>query len=290
MGIIMGVSERLERVISNGQSLPDYQYGALGASEFRDVILGRGAIMLRNAADPKLLDKIRQQIDDIFEHYASERGLENETHPALNNSVDRADFWNQLKRSHIFDRTFKQFFDLSFYEIIRANGLWALAESAFPECEIREAADCNCRRTAVGDLAMFFDAPIDFHVDAQYHSIDHPAINFWTPLVACGKDAPGLKVVLLGVQETKDYLEFTEAGYEKDPDDIALMHHFRCKKESVESLGKHGLLKYVWAPQFEKGDILAFTNFTMHATHCLPTMTLPRTSVEVRVKLPAAHD
>jgi hypothetical protein len=53
----------------------------------------------------------------------------------------------------------------------------------------------------------------------------------------------------------------------------------------VESLGKHGLLKYVWAPQFEKGDILAFTNFTMHATHCLPTMTLPRASVEVRVNL-----
>jgi hypothetical protein len=60
---------------------------------------------------------------------------------------------------------------------------------------------------------------------------------------------------------------------------------FVAKKESVESLNRHGLLEYVWAPEFNKGDILAFTNFTMHATHCLPTMTLPRTSVEVRVNL-----
>jgi hypothetical protein len=186
--------------------------------------------MLRNAADPNLLDKIRQQIDDIFEHYASERGLENETHPALSGPANSAGFWAQLKRSHIYDDTFKQFSGMSFYKIIRTSGLWDLAANAFPESVVGEAEDCNCRRTAIGDLAIFFDAPIDFHVDAQYHSINQLSINFWTPLMACGKDAQGLKVVLLGVQGTKDYLEFNEAGYEKCPDDINRMHHFRCKK------------------------------------------------------------
>jgi hypothetical protein len=111
------------------------------------------------------------------------------------------DFWNQLKRSHIFDRTFRQFAGLSYYDIIRENGLWGLGARAFPECEVTESADCNCRRITVGDLPLFFDVPVDFHVDAQFHPLHQLSINFWTPLTACGNDSPGIRVVLLGVQE-----------------------------------------------------------------------------------------
>jgi hypothetical protein len=125
-------------------------------------------------------------------------------------------------------------------------------------------------------------------VDAQFHYIHELSINFWTPLTACGKDSPGLEVILLGVQETRDYLEFNEAGYEPGPDDIALMHHFRWNKARLDKLKESGLAKHIWAPEFEEGDILAFTNFTMHATHYLPGMKTPRTSVEVRVNMPGA--
>jgi hypothetical protein len=136
---------------------------------------------------------------------------------------------------------------------------------------------------------MFFDAPTDFHVDAQYHFIHQLSINFWTPLTACGKNSPGVKVILLGEEETKDYLEFYEAGYAPEPDDIDNMCHFRCNKMRLDTLRKHELTEYLWAPQFEKGDILAFTNFTMHATHYLPEMAQPRTSVEVRISLADAR-
>jgi hypothetical protein len=57
----------------------------------------------------------------------------------------------------------------------------------------------------------------------------------------------------------------------------------------LDKLHEHELSKYLWAPEFEKGDILAFTNFTTHATHYLPEMTQPRSSVEVRISLPAAR-
>jgi len=126
----------------------------------------------------------------------------------------------------------------------------------------------HCRRSQ-----DFFDAPIDFHVDAQYHFIHQLSINFWTPLTACGKDAPAIKVLLLGVQETKDYLEFDEAGYAPQLGDIDNMRHFRCDKMRFDNLQEHELVKYIWAPEFEKGDILAFTNFTMHAPHYLPELT-----------------
>jgi hypothetical protein len=103
-----------------------------------------------------------------------------------------------------------------------------------------------------------------------------------------GKDSSGIKVVLLGGQQTKDYLEFDEAGYATVLGDVVNMHHFRCNKLRFDKLQEHELVKYLWAPEFEKRDILAFTNFTMHATHCLPEMTQPRTSLEVRINLPAA--
>jgi hypothetical protein len=268
------------------KEIPDYVSGTLRPDQFRDLLLGRGAVMLRRAVDPLLLDRIKQKIDGIFVEYESAPEARQGTHPANAPPIDYDNFWNQLKRSHIFDNDFRKLSGLSYYDIIRTGGLWDLAARAFPECNITESADCNCRRTTIGDLPIFFDAPLDFHVDAQYHFIHQLSINFWTPLSACGEDAPGLKVVLLGVDQTKEYLEFNPSGYDPEPNDIDNMRHFRCHKEGLAELKTSGLSGRVWTPAFEKGDVLAFTNFTMHATHLLPGMTKPRTSVEVRISLP----
>jgi hypothetical protein len=267
---------------------PDHRHGTLRPYEFRDLILRRGAVMLRNAADPDLLDQVKYGIDGMFAQYAK-APAENLAHSATDGTIDQSDAWNQVKRSHIYDPAFKEFTGLSYFEIIRRSGLWDLAASAFPESEVGESSQCTCRRAMAGDLQIFFDTPTEFHVDAQFHSIHQLSINFWTPLTACGKDSPGLKIILLGLQKTRSYLDFSEVGYEPGPEDIGCMRHFRCSKERLDQLEEHGLAKCIWVPEFRKGDILAFTNFTMHATHCLPDMTKPRTSVEVRVNLPTAR-
>ena len=264
-------------------TVPDFQFGDLEPEQFRELLLHRGAVMLRKATDPALLDLIKQKIDGLFAQYESAPEMRSGTYPATISSNDLGDFWYQLRRSHIFEQTFKQLSGSSYYDIIRGTGLWDFAAHAFPEYQLAESIDCNCRRVTTGDLPVMFDAPVDFHVDAQYHSIYNLSVNFWTPLAPCGRDAPGLQVVLLGIEETKDYLEFDFAGYDAKPNDIANMRHFRCYKEQLEQLKQNDLAKCLWAPEFEKGDILAFTNFTMHATYCTPEMTNPRTSVEVRI-------
>ncbi len=147
----------------------------------------------------------------------------------------------------------------------------------------------NCRRVTAGEVKEFFDKPLQFHVDAQYFGPDRLSINFWTPLMACGRLAPGLKVVLLGVEETKAYLEFSERGYEPAEDDIHFMSNFHCAKMQHSNLEKNDLLRFIWTPEFEKGDILAFSNFTMHGTHYAPEMKEARSSVEVRVDLLGAR-
>jgi hypothetical protein len=286
----MGGVDRPERLLcSPNGKIPDYPHGTLQPEEFRNLVLRRGAVMLRNAAEPNLLDQIKQEIDGMFVRYANVPAGDLR-HPATDRdpTIKHDDIWNQVKRGHIYEPAFKQLAGLSYFDIIRGSGLWDFAARAFPECEVTESAVSSCRRTTVGDVPIFFDAPLDFHVDAQFHYIHELSINFWTPLTPCGKDSPGLEVVLLGVQQTRDYLEFNEAGYEPGPDDIAHMRHFRWNKARLDKLEQHGLAKCIWVPEFKKGDILAFTNFTMHATHCTPDMADPRTSVEVRVNLPGA--
>src|SRR5262249_21137923 len=154
------------------------------------------------------------------------------------------------------------------------------------EADLAESDVANCRRIADGELHQLWDKPVEFHIDAAVFYDDRLSINFWTPLVACGSDAPGLQVVPIGVAETRAYLEHDPIGYPPQWGDFALMHKFRCAKMALPTLDANGLLGRVWAPEFQPGDVLAFTNFTMHSTHYAPTMTRPRLSVEVRVDLP----
>ena len=236
--------------------------------------------MLRGAADPQLLDMIEQKLNELF-------GQLDDLSDEQLVADDPRRVREVIKRSFVPDPTFKSFAGLSYFDIIRSNGLWDLTARAFPESDITESIAASSRRVTTGELRSFFDRPLDLHVDSQYFYTDRFSINFWTPLTACGKNAPGLTVLLIGVRETRDYLEFNETGYEPGPGDIAHMHKFRCSKMQLEVLQEHELLRYKWSPEFEKGDILAFTNLTMHATHYLPSMTQPRTSIEVRVDLPA---
>jgi hypothetical protein len=241
--------------------------------------------MLRNAVDRRILARIERSLSDLFEKYAGVTASEFDRHLASSDPVER-DLWEQIKRSHVFDRTFKTAAGISYFDIVRNSGLSDFAARAFPESEVTESAVCNCRRIADSELHQLWDKPIEFHVDAQVFYDDRLSINFWTPLVPCGVNAPGLNVVTLGVDETRAYLEHNAAGYVPGPNDIALMHKFRCRKMELPELEQNDLLKHIWAPKFNLGDVLAFTNFTMHATHYDAMMSRPRTSVEVRIDLP----
>ena len=241
--------------------------------------------MLRKAVEPLLLKSIQTPLEQSFAQYLNIPPAEFQRHLASQDPVAR-DFWQQIQLGHMFDRTFKPAAGFSFFEIVRSSGLWSFTALAFPESLLEESSVCNCRRITDSDVRQFWDRPIEFHIDAQFFYDEKLSINFWTPLVPCGLLAPGLKVIPIGVHETRTYLEYNPDGYDPGPKDFARMHKFRCSKLEPFLLQKHGFLSQQWAPQFEVGDILAFTNFTLHATHFTDTMTEPRISVEVRVDLP----
>lgn len=84
-----------------------------------------------------------------------------------------------------------------------------------------------------------------------------------------------------GVEETRDYLEYSSAGYKSREGEFASMSHFRHGKLDFEKMRK-ARLNFV-APHMNPGDALAFTNFTIHATHVDKGMNGPRTSIECRL-------
>jgi hypothetical protein len=263
----------------------DLLFGELNPQAFREAILSRGAVMLRNAVDPALLQRIAAGLNSLFDDYHNLPAAEFAARLADEDPLQR-DLWEQVQRSHVFDRTFKTATGASYFDIVRESGLWDFAAAAFPESIVAESPISNCRRVADSELHHLWDKPVEFHVDAQVFYDDRLSINFWTPLVACGVDAPGLKVIPLGVAQTREYLEHNPGGYEPGPADIGIVHNFRCAKMDEAALASAALLQRAWAPKFRPGDVLAFTNFTMHATHYTPAMTQPRTSVEVRIDLP----
>lgn len=271
------------------QSFPDYDYGAVVPEVFRRDILSCGAVMLRNAADTKLLDQIQLPLSDLYAQYASVPPEQFERHIASLDPVER-NFWQEARASHIYDQTFKDFSGISYFDVVRSSDLWDLVARAFPESQIKEASVSHSRRIKDPYGDHVWNRALKLHVDAQYHYDEKLSINFWTPLASCGVTAPGLKVILLGVEETKRYLEFNPSGYERGPDDIARMHKFRCDKMNWSALEQCGFLERVWTPEFNQGDILALTNFTMHATHITASMNQPRMSIEVRIDIPADEE
>lgn len=59
MGVILVVNDAGPAAYTDAPSFPDYPCGALQPRAFRNLMLGRGAVMLRGAADPQLLDTLR---------------------------------------------------------------------------------------------------------------------------------------------------------------------------------------------------------------------------------------
>jgi hypothetical protein len=265
--------------------IPEFEFGSLGATDLRNVIYEHGAIMLRKAANRELLKEINSALIKLFNKYAHVPAEEFEQLLKSSDSEER-DFWQQISLGHIYDHTLKIYSGLSYFDIIKKNGLWNMATAAWPEYDICESPIANCRRIyPINNNERLWDIPIDFHVDAQVHNDEILSMNFWTPLVSCGITSPGLKVVLLGIEETKRYIEYNPAGYTPEAGDIASMYKFRCKKMKYQALKEHGLDKYIWAPTFNLGDILVFSNFTLHASHVTPKMSDSRMSVEIRIEL-----
>lgn len=96
-----------------------------------------------------------------------------------------------------------------------------------------------------------------------------PMLNCWFPLNSCGQDSPSLEVIALSQSEQFPFSNDTS--------------HPLYKNQALDSSWVlKNFAKYQWQPEYELGDVMLMTQFTIHKTYATPTMTKDRLSIEIR--------
>lgn len=114
--------------------------------------------------------------------------------------------------------------------------------------------------------------PVPFHQDGAFMDKSSGVINFWTPLIDCGVKAPGLEVVTCNPGELLDPVK-ADGGAVGVYRSIDLSEEYLAERYGRESF---------WAPELNCGDVLVFTEKTLHRTHITPEMDTLRISAELR--------
>lgn len=151
-------------------------------------------------------------------------------------------------------------------ELFRVSRLMPVIEACLGKpvfCNVAESAARSMRP----DLP---DLYISFHQDGFFdHQLQWPMINCWIPLVPCGLDAPGLKLMTLGLQELMPASPSEKANYSA----YAFESSARFCQEHADHL---------WHPALEPGDVVMLSPFSIHSTHAHPLMPNIRYNLELR--------
>jgi len=253
----------------------------------RSALLDYGSLLIRDAIEPNVIAPLALEVDRMLAHY-DEIPPEVLKREMENDCEERKDLWRQILCDGVhynYDLvTFSQGRH-SLFDPIRKSVLASILKLTWPTISIVENHITNVRRIAPKRDFRYSDEPLHAHVDAMFHQSDNLGINFWTPLTEAGGDAPGLAVLPLGPAEALNYLEYNPAGHDPLPGDFANMGRFAHRKLTPERLAEANLDRLWQRPVMQPGDVLAFTNFTIHSTSVLAGMTKPRTSIEARVLL-----
>jgi hypothetical protein len=134
-----------------------------------------------------------------------------------------------------------------------------------------------------------WQAPLPPHLDACVHPPGF-TVNFWVPLQPCGVDLPSLGVVCTSFDEVLRYTGYSEAKIWNDAEEPGLSWgHFRPEMKAmwrddpqlIESF-KQQFDSKIWLPEYDFGDAMMSSNWTLHFTHAAKTMNIPRINLELR--------
>jgi hypothetical protein len=126
-----------------------------------------------------------------------------------------------------------------------------------------------------------FQRPIRMHCDGPILSRHTYSLNFWVPLVECGRDAPGLVLV------PGPFRQLQEAHrHNLEQDFVDEVEHMRQQEFYTDM--RDGLPRF--RPEMARGDILIFHNWIMHASYVTAEMQKSRVSLELRFNAPRIED
>ena len=117
------------------------------------------------------------------------------------------------------------------------------------------------------ELSAHNEGLLPYHQDITYNLRYKRLLTCWTPLTDCGKDSPGLEMVLKYIKKKHDHL----TRFPK-------WEHGMSEQEAREYTDNAP----TWAPEFSAGDVMLFHELTLHRSYSTPNMTGRRLSLDAR--------
>jgi ectoine hydroxylase-related dioxygenase (phytanoyl-CoA dioxygenase family) len=239
---------------------PVFDCDQVSGAELLDAVTRQGAALIRNAIDHEAIAGMLARADEVYAAWESkyERGELN--------AGDRQVFETGHVVPAAVDREGESFSVILF--LVRSR-LSRVLSTLWDGNLIFLGTNCVPRRQQPGGS---INVAVPFHQDASFVGTWGLVLNFWIPLVACGRDAPGLEVVL----DPPPGLIARDA-----PFDLTRTDYSGMDLPEQEVIAKYGAAK-LWHPQMEAGDVLVFSSLAIHRTYETADMTRTRTSLEVR--------
>lgn len=242
---------------------PEYKISELSKPEFVQAIDTYGCVLIREAIPQTILSMYLERAKKAYA-YRDEQFKRGEMPEGFINSMYRfghvagTELDEEGERFSVIQKTVLSTPLIHYLVAYYNNDVGFIANNCLP------------RRQHPKEIK---NPSVPYHQDAAFIGDTFFVLNCWTPLVPCGKDAPSLEVVLDGSIRSlikPPYLgEADKTPYEQ------ISHEPQWVQEQYGD-------EKCWHPEMEPGDVLVFSNFTLHRTYQTPMMTEERISVELR--------
>lgn len=242
---------------------PDFIWGNCPLSQLQAALQTYGCFMVRGLYPPEQIAAMRTRAELAY------RAAEEQLHQG---QMPRSFFKTYYKDGHLLPDALDPP-DFAMMRFAVGSPLKTLLQHFFgPQVSFLRRSTLARRLSPSSPI----NTGVSFHQDAVYLGGAHYYINFWTPLMACGEKAPGIEVLMVGLEHQLSLETYHKANSPSAPVEYSYgsLDETRLYAEYPRYL--------FWHPEMQPGDMLAFTHYTIHRTYMTPTMTEPRISLELR--------
>jgi hypothetical protein len=242
---------------------PELDFQTADVDEIVALYLSNGCVLLRRFCDVTELQRLREKIDIVHQ------------------DVDDV----HVYPSHLYDHGLKLP-----QEYLFSEKHYNLLEAVYGDLGFRYLeGNVSRRMDAQGITVSGWQAPLPPHLDAFVHPPGF-TVNFWIPLQPCGVELPSLGVVCTDFDDVLDYTGYSESKLWNDEEEPNLYWgNFRPEMKAMWDHNVRVISDFntrfsssIWLPEYDVGDVMMSSNWTLHFTHALENMEALRVNLEIR--------
>jgi len=255
-------------------SRPELNFSASSAGLITKYLYAHGCVLLRGAIPNQKVIAYRDALESIYERY---------DHALIDPNVKRdfdefsKDEFDGVSRGDVSPQMFAKFSGL---DVVRL-----FADRKLEEVFSRTMGGYQPVLTtfmSVAPSAAHSSTGISLHADGIVQGTDRFITCLWTPFQPCGVDAPGLAVMTVPREKVLAYLQY-KFPTRQIPGWSSMTEWNDTGAFEVKELFRAFGHDKLWNPAMEPGDVMLFTNWTIHGSNVTRSMTKRRSAAILRL-------